>query len=51
LFFNQLGSAFGTTGLLELRQPLRTIFIHRVVLELLLVSARPDHHRPGYDIA
>ena len=51
LFFNQLGGAIGTTGLLELRQPLRTILIHRVVLELLLVSARPDHHRPGHDFA
>jgi len=51
LFFNQLGGAFGTTGLLELRHPLRAVLIHSVVLELLLVSARPDHHRPGHDPA
>jgi hypothetical protein len=25
--------------------------IYGVVLELLLASARPDHHRPGHDLA
>src|SRR5207244_13747 len=51
LLFRQLGDAFRTAGLLKLRQPLGAKLVHRIVLEFLLVSARPDHHRPGYDLA
>jgi hypothetical protein len=51
LFFDQLGGAGSTTSSLELRQTLRAILIHRVVLELLLVSTRSGHHWPGHDPA
>jgi hypothetical protein len=51
MFFEQFGGAVGTTSLLELREPLRPVLVHLVVLELLLVPARPDHHRPGHDLA